>query len=207
MSFDVIFYVAYIGSAAFALSGFLAGARRNLDYTGIFIVSMLTANGGGAIRDILVGETPSVLHDPMAFFVVLAIMIFAVSLRLHDKAGIEHNPWVVLSDAIGLVSFSVTGAFVGIEHDLNIFGVMVLAYLTAAGGGIIRDILVNEVPAILNSDFYGTIAVIIALALYGVHTLGLWNDVTIGACFISALILRVTAYHFQWRIPKIKPEP
>lgn len=205
MPIDIVFLASLIGSVAFALSGFLAGARKNLDYTGIFIVSILTANGGGALRDVLAGQTPQVLYDPVAFLLVLAVVFLAAGFRLYEKADLNHSPWVIFSDAIGLVAFSITGAIVGIDIDLGIFGVMVLSFLTATGGGIIRDMLINEVPAILDSDFYGTIALLIAACLYGLHLGGALNDASIAGVFVSALILRIVAYRYGWRIPTLRP--
>lgn len=206
MPFDLsIFDIAnIIGSLAFALSGLLVGIRKEMDAMGMFIVSMLTANGGGAVRDVLVGRTPGVLTDPNAFYLVIAILLIGWACRIHRYAKLERHTLFIVSDAIGLVAFSVTGALVGLEAGLSIFGVMVLSFLTAAGGGIIRDMMVNEVPTILNSDFYGTVALLMAAVMYGMDYFGTASSLNITLLFFFALALRLYAYKKGWQLPRLK---
>ncbi len=199
---DMYSIASLLGSLAFALSGFFVGVRKQLDLVGVFIVMMLTANGGGAVRDILVGRTPAVLIDPAAFLLVLGVMVTAVLIRVHRFEDLERRPMFVLSDSVGLVAFSLTGALVGIESGLSIFGVMVLAFITATGGGIIRDMIVNEVPTILSSDFYGSIALLMALGIYGLHTLEALNSWTTAGVFTLFLALRLLALKCHWRLPR-----
>jgi len=206
MDFDVFVIANVIGSCAFALSGFLVGARKHLDYMGVFIVSILTANGGGAIRDVLVGRVPSVLSDEYAFLLVCGVIVGALILRLHTRVDMHRRVWFVISDAVGLVAFSVTGALVAIEVGLPLFGGMALAFITATGGGIIRDVLVNDMPSLLKSDFYGTVSLLVAMALYFLSASALWSPYSIGLVFLVALILRLAAYRYGWRLPKITAE-
>lgn len=204
MTWDVVSLAGLIGTVAFAFSGFLVGARKRLDIVGIFILCMVTANGGGALRDVLVNRVPLVLQDSTPFLISFGVMLLGWALCLHNKESIENHKLFVLSDAIGLVAFSVTGAMVGIEYDLPLFGVMVLAFLTATGGGIIRDIFVGEIPVILNSDFYGSVALLIALALFGLHTAEKLTEVNIGIVLGAALVLRLIAYSRNWQVPRLK---
>ena len=127
-------------------------------------------------------------------------------LKLHKKSTIEQASWFIISDAIGLVAFGLTGAVVGIEEGLSIFGIMVLAFLTASGGGVIRDLMVNQVPAILNSDFYGSVAILIAISLYILEIFGMRNDATMGVVLVIALILRIVAWQQKWHLPRIKTD-
>ena len=200
MDNTLLFFVAsIIGSVAFTISGFLVGVRRELDAVGIFIVSMLTANGGGAIRDILVGNTPaSVLTNIESFLLVLMVLIAAAIFRLHKYNGLEQKMFFVVSDAIGLSAFAVTGAMVGIENDLHIFGVMTIALLTATGGGIIRDVLMNQVPSVLYSGFYGSVAMIIGATLFILNYFHYMNNITIIILFFFGLTLRIVAYLKDW---------
>jgi len=199
---DVFSVASFVGSVAFALSGFLAGVRHKLDFMGIFIVSMLTANGGGAIRDVLVGRTPNVLKDINAFYLVCVVISLAWLFKLYRFASLERSAWFVMSDAVGLVAFGLTGAIIGIESDLTIFGVMVLSFLTASGGGIIRDLMVNQVPSILNSDFYGSVAILIALSLYALEQIGMRTETNMTIVLIIALLIRLMAWHKEWQLPR-----
>ncbi|NET71276.1 MAG: trimeric intracellular cation channel family protein [Sphaerospermopsis sp. SIO1G2] len=201
---DIFSLASIIGTIAFALSGFLVGARKELDVMGIFILAMLTANGGGAARDVVVGRLPGVLTDIYAFLIVVGVIAGALLFRLHTHTQLEKHRLFVLSDSLGLVAFSITGALVGIEEGLSIFGVMVLAFFTASGGGVLRDVMVNQIPSVLSSDFYGSVAILLAASLYGLHAYGLDNDVSIAILFIAALALRLVAYRCQWRLPRIR---
>ncbi len=203
---DIFFIASFIGSIAFALSGYLVGVRKHLDFMGVFIVSILTANGGGALRDVLVNKKPDVLSDPSAFLLVLIVIILATILKLYRKTNIENNALMLLSDAVGLVAFSVTGTLIGIEAGLPVFGVMALSFITATGGGIIRDILVNETPSLLSSDFYGTISLLVAGVIYALHSYNLADDTMISFVFAIALSLRILAYRMKWKLPNIAPK-
>lgn len=204
MELTIFTLASWIGSVAFALSGFLIGARKQLDVMGIFILAILTANGGGALRDVLIGKTPSVLTDMSAFLLVLGVVVIALVIKLHRNVQLQKHQLFLLSDAVGLAAFSVTGALAGIDAELSLFGVMVLAFLTATGGGILRDVMVNDVPSVLSSDFYGSIAILMGAAIYALHAAGLDSDKTISALLVSALALRIIAYRRSWRLPRIK---
>ena len=201
---DIFNIASWLGTLAFALSGFLVGVRKELDIMGIFILAMLTANGGGAIRDVLVNRTPWVLTDITAFNLVIIPLLIAYLLKLHRYATLEKHRLFVLCDALGLVAFSVTGALVALDAGLNFFGVTALAFITATGGGIIRDAMVNEVPAVLNSDFYGTIAVLLGAALYLLHYFDVQTELNVVLVFVAALALRTVAYFRQWQLPRLK---
>jgi uncharacterized membrane protein YeiH len=198
------FFIAdIIGIAAFTLSGLLTGVRYRLDLLGIAIVSTLTALGGGILRDALIGEIPFAFSDYYPSLTVLTVLILAIVLRLYRREEIEHQFLFIISDTLGLVAFSITGALVGIAEGLNIFGTIILGFLTAVGGGIIRDILLNRVPAILTQDFYGTIALLVALSLALLHLAGALNNYTTLAVGIMTLVLRLIAYKRAWQLPKL----
>lgn len=193
-----------VGTIAFAMSGFLVGVRKNLDVMGIFIVAMMTSSGGGVIRDVLIGRTPLVLVNPNLFYTVTLIFLLCIIIKIYKYSDLEAKKWFVLSDSMGLVSFGITGSLAAIQYDLNLFGVMVLAFVTASGGGIIRDMMVGELPAILKSDFYGTVAILVALITYCLNSVGYLNNQNILILFFGALALRLYAYYKGWGLPGIK---
>lgn len=201
---DIFMIADLVGSVAFALSGFFVGVRKQLDYMGLFIVSLMTASGGGMLRDVLVGRIPLLLSDMTAFIVVTYVIIVATLFKLYRDKNINASTWFVVSDSIGLCAFAVTGTLVAIDVGLPVYGGIVLAILTATGGGVLRDILVNEMPSLLKSDFYGMVALIIAALIYGLHALELFNDYTIGVVFVVALAIRMIAFHYKWQLPRVK---
>lgn len=200
---DVFFFISLIGSAAFALSGYLVGARKGLDIMGLFIVAMLTANGGGALRDVLLGNTPAVLSDIYAFMLVCAVLLLAGLFKIHRHERINQKISFIFSDSAGLVAFAITGALMGIEAGLSLFGVMVLGFVTATGGGILRDILVNDMPVLLKSDIYGSVALGVAALLFALDKAGMTGPIWIGLVFALGLTVRLAAYHFGWRLPAV----
>lgn len=203
-----IFEVAsLIGTIAFAISGFLLGVRKELDLMGLFIVAMLTATGGGVLRDVLVGRTPNVLQNDVDFLVVSVVILIAIVLKVQRFHRLERRLFFVISDSIGLVAFSITGALVALESDVNLFGTLLLALLTATGGGIIRDILLNEVPTVLESGFYGSVAVLVALVFFIMDQLALSLDfLVVTGVFSLALVIRLLAHFNDWHLPKIKKD-
>ena len=191
----------FIGIIAFSLSGFFVGVKNNLDMLGVLTATFLTALGGGIIRDISVNITPYTFTHTLPSLIVLSILIILIIFKFHERASIENKPWFILSDSIGLISFSITGAIIAIEHDLNLAGILVLSFLTAAGGGIARDVIINEVPFVLKTGFYGTISLIIGLLLYLLNQFYTITYLSLVIIFILGLSLRLIAFYKKWAIP------
>ncbi len=195
-----------IGIICFALSGFLISVHYKLDILGVFISSFLTALGGGMIRDVLADRTPYVFTTNLPVFLVVATVVIALLFKLHKIDDLEGKTAFIISDAIGLVSFSITGSIVAIQNDFNFLGVLILAFLTAVGGGTIRDILINRVPSILVSEFYATVALIIASIIFVLEILELRTLPAITLVFIFGVALRLLAYYKKWHLPTLSKE-
>lgn len=200
MDSTIFFWVDTLGIAAFALSGYLAAVRQRLDWLGVFLVAFMTALGGGILRDLVVGRTPFAFSESYPAFVVLGVVVLALAFRLH-RIEIDRHRLFVLSDAVGLSSFAITGAIVAIGAELNAIGVLLVALITAVGGGILRDILLNRVPVVLTSEFYGSVALVVGLAV-------LLLDLSVGfdhfwalGVFAIGVALRMAAYRYGWRLP------
>ena len=159
-------FIQIIGTAAFAISGYLVGYNKRLDVLGVVITALLTAVGGGMIRDGLVGRIPQVFLQTDALIVVFATLAIAWLIRVQRYRSTYLAAAFIIADAIGLAAFSITGAQIGMALQLNLFGVISLAFVTAVGGGIARDILVNDVPMILRTDLYGSVAILIGGLIY-----------------------------------------
>jgi len=192
-----------IGVIAFAISGFLIATRNKLDLLGILISVFLTALGGGIIRDVIVDKTPYTFSHNLPAIIILGVMIIMIAFKLHKKESIENKPLFILSDSIGLVSFSITGAIIAIEHNLNMTGVLSLSFVTAVGGGIARDVIINQVPFVFKTGFYGTISLLVALSLYALNIFDLISYISLIIVFIAGVTLRVVAFYKKWSIPLI----
>jgi uncharacterized membrane protein YeiH len=191
----------YIGIIAFAMSGFFVAVRNKLDLLGILIASFLTALGGGIMRDVIVDTTPYTFSHNAPAIIVISVMILMILFKLHKRESIENKGYFIISDSIGLISFSITGSLVALEAGLNLTGVLALAFITAVGGGIARDVILNEVPFVFKTGFYGTFAFIIAIVIYLLYQISLINVYTIFLTLIIGVVLRLIAYYKKWSIP------
>lgn len=193
----------YIGIIAFAMSGFFIATRNKLDFLGVLISVFLTALGGGIMRDVIVDKTPYTFSNNTPALIIVAVMTLLVIFRFHKRESIENKPLFILSDSIGLISFSITGAIIAIESQLNLTGVLALSFITAVGGGIIRDVIINEIPFVLKTGFYGTIALLIGVTLYVLNRYGVMDIYSLGIVFVLGVTLRLIAYYKEWSIPMI----
>ncbi len=191
----------YIGIIAFAMSGFFIATRNKLDFLGVLISVFLTALGGGIIRDVIVDKTPYTFTHNTPALIIVAVMTLLLIFRFNKKESIENKPLFILSDSIGLISFSITGALIALEHNLNLTGVLTLSFITAVGGGIMRDVIINEIPFVLKTGFYGTIALLIGSILFVLDSYEMVNIYTLSMVFVLGVMLRLVAYYKKWAIP------
>lgn len=193
----------YIGIICFALSGFLIAVHYKLDILGVFISAFLTALGGGMIRDVLADRTPYVFTDTIPVILVVSTVFLSLIFKLHKIDDLEGKTAFIISDAVGLVSFAITGALIAIDNNFNFLGVLILAFITAVGGGTIRDVLINRVPSVLVSEFYATVAIIIGLITYVLHLLDMTSLLNLTIVFILGVALRLLAYYRDWHLPTL----
>ncbi|WP_456480686.1 trimeric intracellular cation channel family protein [Nautilia sp.] len=185
-----------IGIIAFAISGFIIGVRNRLDLLGITISAFLTALGGGIIRDLLAERNIYSFTDPIPGSLVLAVLIVGLCFKLH-KFDFEKKGLFLISDSIGLVSFSISGSIVALDAGFNIYGVVFTALITAVGGGMLRDVLINKVPFILKENFYGSVSIFVSVFLY---FFGI-NDFNIVLMLCTGVIIRILAHKKNWKLP------
>lgn len=195
-----------LGIVAFALSGFLVGVRNNLDLLGLIIAASLTALGGGIVRDAILDRTPFAFSEYYPAITVITTVAAAFAFRLYRREQIERQWLFVVSDTIGLVAFSITGALLAIDAGYNFFGVIILSFLTAVGGGVARDVMINQVPSVLISDFYGSIALIVSVLLIVLMGFDLLNTLGVAIVAALAIIVRLVAYIKGWHLPTLSTE-
>ncbi|WP_457606960.1 trimeric intracellular cation channel family protein [Nitratifractor sp.] len=193
----------YLGIAAFALSGFYIAARHRLDLLGIYLSAFLTALGGGILRDLLADRPPLSLTQSAPALTVLAVTTFLVARRMHRQEAILSKGLFVFIDALGMVSFALSGAMVGAQAEFNAAGITLLAFTTAVGGGILRDVLINQVPYVLHGGFYGIIAIGLGIVVALLDGTGWLNTLTLLLLFIGGVVLRMIAWRRDWRLAKL----
>jgi len=199
----ILEFAEYIGITAFTFSGFYIAVRHNLDLLGIFIVSFLTALGGGLMRDTIVGIAPISLTTIYPILIVFVIVNLLILFNLHRKQEYDRKPIFIVADSIGLTSFSISGAMIAINSGYEIPGVIILAFITAVGGGILRDILINEIPYILKGGFYAMVSIIIGVIIYILNYFNSLEFLYISIVFIFGVVLRLIAFYQNWELPNI----
>jgi len=186
-----------VGLVAFALGGVEVGVRRRLDVFGLLVMGVVTATGGGLMRDVIVGRLPLVIDRwdyvlwPIAGS-LLAIWLVAVR-RAFPKS------LLAVADAAGLGAFSAAGALVAIQADLPVPAVVLLAILTATGGGVVRDLLADRVPMVLRSEVNATAAGIGGLAVWAFEPVSTGGAALLGVA-VAALV-RVGGLAFDLHLP------
>ncbi len=198
---EPLFIAEIIGTMAFALSGFYVAAKDRLDLLGVFIAAFLTALGGGITRDAIAGRAPYTFTHILPGVLVVGVLFLAIVFKLHKHDKVEQKFAFIISDTLGLVSFSITGSLVALQSGFNFFGVIMLGLTTAVGGGVMRDILLNKIPMILSTGLYGTVALVIGALLYTLECFGALNPLTILLCAFLGLALRLMAYYHHWHLP------
>ena len=188
------------GTFVFAVSGVLLAAWRGFDITGGLVLGLLAGIGGGMIRDVLLGRVPNALGQP----IYLATPLFATLLiYLIGKHVSRARIWIVTFDAIGLAIFSVTGATIALGAGANYSAALFMGALTACGGGLMRDAVASEDPAI----FSGTDLYLIP-ALFGSGLTVIADALNLLGGVVSLIIaalafgFRMLAWKLQWRVPQ-----
>ena len=154
----MLLFLDLLGTLAFAFTGAFRAVKHELDWLGVIVLAAMTGVGGGMVRDLLLGATPPVaLRQPMYLGVCLLGAVLTIVAKKHIAALWD---WVMVADALGLGFFAAIGAAHAAQAGCNPMTIVLLAGLTAVGGGVIRDVLVCEIPFVLKSDFYATAAFI-----------------------------------------------
>lgn len=200
-----------MGTVAFAVSGAMVGIEKRMDIFGIIVLALLTAVGGGMVRDVLAGVTPPAALCNITDFVLSIVMAVVVSLVYGAWPISRHGKKWILSaynicDTIGLASFTITGMLTGIMRDAGnpyVLPVM-LGVITAVGGGILRDLMAQRMPAVLYKDIYATASLAGALAACIVYPyIGL--QAMVWLCFVLVIGLRFGALRFGWHLFHPRP--
>ncbi|AQW81727.1 trimeric intracellular cation channel family protein [Campylobacter pinnipediorum] len=200
-----ILFFEYIGIASAALSGFLFAIKKDCDWLGAFLASFLTALGGGILRDIMLGKSIYSFTHYTPTLIVLFVLFVANFFKIYrHREKIEKKFIFIFADAIDVICFSIVGAMVAIEHDYNIFGVAFIAFFNGVGGGILRDILLNEIPWFLTTGLYGTISFSVGICYYLLYILNLNNVFFVVLLFTLGIIFRMLAYYKGWSLPPLK---
>lgn len=197
----MIYWFDLFGTAVFALTGLLAAKDKQLDWYGGIVLAMVTAIGGGTFRDMALGRTPVFwMVDETYFWVILIISIIATPFISRMSAP---GRWLVWSDAFGLALFNVIGCQIALKANMSPLIAVFMGMATGTFGGMIRDLLVNEIPLVLRKEIYATAALVGGVTYVGMLQIplpyGIAECTSMAACFA----IRLFAIHKGWSLPKV----
>lgn len=194
---QVIFVIAI---AAEAMTAALAAGRRKMDWFGVCVLAAVTALGGGTMRDTLLGHYPlSWVKEPLLLVVVCAAALLTIAVARF----MEQMRWpFLLLDALGLVVFTIIGCNVALEMGQSPIIVIVSGMVTGIVGGIMRDVLCNDIPLVFSSQLYATVSIVTGALYYLGLQLNMVHDVVTIVTIVIGFTLRVLAIRFNWGMPK-----
>lgn len=193
-------FFSIIGTIAFAISGAIIAMEEEYDLLGVYILGIITAFGGGAIRNLLLGLPPTVLWSQGTFFTIALVCITIVFL-FPKKSLSQWNKWGNFTDAIGLSAFAIQGALHAISLQLPLSAVIVAAVLTGCGGGIVRDVLAGRKPLVFRKEIYAVWAIVAGLILGLGYAVQSWQ---LYLLFVVIITMRVLSYTYNWSLPNRK---
>jgi uncharacterized membrane protein YeiH len=187
------------GTFVFALSGAVSAVKHRLDIFGVLVLSFAAANSGGIARDMMIGATPvAALRDWR--YVVVSLLAGLLTFYFYGFIN-RLSSSVLIFDAAGLALFAVTGATKALNYGLGPAGAALLGMLTGIGGGMVRDILINEVPVVLRADLYAVAALCGAAVVVIGHALSMSSAASSIAGALICFGLRFLAIKYDWRLP------
>lgn len=191
-----------IGTIAFAVSGAVVAMEEEYDILGVFVLGLATAFGGGAIRNLLIGEPVSTLWE-QGFYFRIAIIATTFVFFLPKQWILKWKTWESFFDAIGLSAFSIQGALYAVENGLPMSAIIVAAVLTGIGGGMLRDVLAGRKPLVLREEIYAVWAITAGVIIWMGIAEGPFR---LGVLFVIIVVLRMLSVFFQWKLPRRRLE-
>ena len=208
---EILFVMDLLGTIAFAASGALTAIGHRMDVFGVCVLAVITATGGGVLRDVIIGALPpATFLNPVyaGLSIFIALCVFLV-LYIHPKAPQKltqaYNLLMFVFDTLGIAAFTMDGVAIGLSRGYreNAFLLVFLGVITGVGGGVIRDVLADQMPDILRKHVYALASILGALLYAILARNGLSPQIGMIAGFSVIVVLRVLAMNYHWNLPKI----
>jgi len=199
---SLLYALDLVGTAAFAASGAWAGIRRRMDVFGVMVLGLVTAIGGGTLRDMLLGDNP-----PFCFkneiYLYLALGVSLSTFVLYRHLDTMRRP-LLYFDAIGLGTFVVIGTEKALHFNLGFLGAVMMGVITATAGGITRDVLANQIPLILRKEIYASACLAGGALLVALIQMGITRSLALLIAATTVITVRLLAIHFNWALPRAR---
>jgi uncharacterized membrane protein YeiH len=188
------------GTMAFAVTGALKAVEHRLDIFGVIFLAAITGLAGGIIRDVVLGRIPPTGISELSFVsiaIITAIAVFFLYPKIKGQLGL-----FLIFDAVGLGVFTIIGATIALNiYGFNVLLMVFAGMITAIGGGIIRDALVNETPLVFRKELYASISFVGVLLYSLLIYVGINLDISSIFCIVFVTAFRIMAIHYKWNLP------
>jgi uncharacterized membrane protein YeiH len=199
---EIIRILNIIGIAAFSIAGAFAAMEKKFEILGIFVIAFVTALGGGTLRDILVGEMPVRWMRDLSQ--VMIVVVSTITVLLFTNVIKNFRKMLLLFDSIGLAFFTIVGIQQGVALDLHPLKCIALGTITACFGGVIRDILLNNIPIIFQKEIYATASIFGGVLYFVLLDAGLPEVQREAVCITAIVVVRLLAIRYNWHLPMLK---
>ncbi|MBS4882049.1 MAG: trimeric intracellular cation channel family protein [Peptoniphilus harei] len=208
LEFNIFFDI--IGTIAFAISGAILGCKKKMDILGVIVLGLVTALGGGFIRDLVLGITPPKMFQNSTNAAISTIFSILVFILYSIRRDFEKSHWIklmnkfmIITDTIGLASFTITGMATAISlgYDKK-FLLIFVGSITGVGGGMLRDVLSGSIPFIFREQVYAG-ACILGATIFIIARNFCNYQISMVICFFAVLIIRLLAVKKNWNLPRI----
>ncbi|RTY94228.1 trimeric intracellular cation channel family protein [Flavobacterium sp. GSN2] len=200
----MFYFLDFVGTIAFTMSGALTAMSKKLDPFGVFIIAFVTAVGGGTLRDVMIGRTPVgwMLDLNYVYVIFLGFVLSIIFRKKFDRLRTS----LFLFDTVGLGVFTLIGLEKGINIGLHPVICIALGTITACFGGVIRDILCNDIPVIFRREIYATICILGGMLFFMLREFNLDKDILYITTSIFIIMIRLMAVKFKWYLPTLEPK-
>mgnify|MGYP001820940160 FL=1 len=198
MSF--VYTLEMLGTAAFAVSGALAASRKRMDIFGFFVLALIPAVGGGTIRDVIIDRSPVFWISDNRYVAVAIIAALVVFFAPYKQPGWRRR-LLIWADAIGLSLFATLGTEICLQQGTGSLVAVMLGVTTGVAGGMIRDVICNEIPLILSREIYATAAFAASMAYVAAAHAGLSGTAPLAIGVVSGFVVRALAIRYEWSLP------
>lgn len=190
-----------LGTIAFAVSGVYAAMEKRLDIFGVLIIAFVTAIGGGTVRDMMIGDTPVAwIRNINYTVVILATVAVVIAFRSYIK---NFKKTLLVFDSIGLGMFTIFGIQKGLMFDLHPVVCVALGTITGCFGGVIRDMLLNNIPIIFHKEIYASACIAGGTVYFVLRIFGINEDLNDAISILMTFLIRMLAIRYDWQLPKI----
>ncbi len=203
--FNALEIMNILGVISFTISGASKGVKKELDLFGTIVLGIVTSYAGGIVADLLVGVIPPTILKQWQLL-LLSISVSITTFFYYKQLNKKFLTLVLkVSDAIGLAAFAAYGAYLAYSHGFSLITVAMISSIVASGGGVLRDVLVNDVPLILTKEIYATAALSGGIVYYLVASISSQGYATV-VTILTVITIRILAIKYNLHLPIIKAE-